>query len=735
MSKQKIKYIATDLPGLQSGQYQLSAQQTLAIDGHQQALFQASQEIAVSGERFGLNPQEIYTVFPANNSQGDHSHTLPHVVLNRSTHPWEWSMPEVDDTMLPWMAVILLQEDEHPVGVIEQSSLDTEFPSYPGLWAHLIDHNWIQPLTSLPSSAIILMRKDREELDEAYVDIVSQLKKFLNKRCQEASVPLSILETSPTVGSGIDWPRIYREPFEAPDNKTRIIHLPKDFFLNILPSGAELALLSHVRQPIIASAGGKEIPTGQSRSVIIGNRMPIAGKTSTAYLISLEKRLHDDGSFRMTNTESNGLVRLVVLHSWSFHCLESNRNFENALQELNLNHRTESNTLRLPPQPDATNLEDQAKVDAINAYLSQGYVPLKHQMREGNTTFSWYRGPLIPVHSEAQIAPPSKDRPLIQHADELKRFDSYLNMLDVSYSSAWELGRMLMLKEKDVSFALHQWKHQHALSIRQGEEQLVYQFLPIQAPTDSLSFPENVQTYFNALRLCQHIPFVNLVPDKRLLPAESLRFFQIDELWMESLLDGAYSIGRMSYANQILNRPVSTGDSNAALSGFLLRSHIVAEWPGLQVDAYADTPPLSNPDQQGLTSLQQLRMEKLSNNVLLVLFKGIIGTVDFHLHPESIHFGFDPNPAFTPESESESEYVHFLRDVDGSRVETSTGGTFPIDWKEVNGNLRVLNINSLGTNIELAAQAASKTISIKNSAELAYQLTEGIPNVRFIREG
>ena len=44
------------------------------------------------------------------------------------------------------------------------------------------------------------------------------------------------------------------------------------------------------------------------------------------------------------------------------------------------------------------------------------------------------------------------------------------------------------------------------------------------------------------------VPFNYLVPDERMLPAESIRFFQLDESWMDCLLDGAFSIGRVTTA-------------------------------------------------------------------------------------------------------------------------------------------------------------------------------------------
>ena len=45
-------------------------------------------------------------------------------------------------------------------------------------------------------------------------------------------------------------------------------------------------------------------------------------------------------------------------------------------------------------------------------------------------------------------------------------------------------------------------------------------------------------------------PFHYLVPDERILPAESIRLFQVDPIWIECLVDGAFSIGRVSQSDQ-----------------------------------------------------------------------------------------------------------------------------------------------------------------------------------------
>ena len=54
---------------------------------------------------------------------------------------------------------------------------------------------------------------------------------------------------------------------------------------------------------------------------------------------------------------------------------------------------------------------------------------------------------------------------------------------------------------------------------------------------------EQVAMWLTRLHELHGVPFNYLVPDAEMLPAESIRFFQVDNNWIEALLDGAYSIG------------------------------------------------------------------------------------------------------------------------------------------------------------------------------------------------
>jgi hypothetical protein len=161
------------------------------------------------------------------------------------------------------------------------------------------------------------------------------------------------------------------------------------------------------------------------------------------------------------------------------------------------------------------------------------------------------------------------------------------------------------------------------------------------------------------LLLLYPVPFDSLVPDERLLPAESLRFFYVDANWLSAAIDGALSLGldsskhtrysrlikdlvlaaaqqaQAATRDKLLGRPASASPAPTptVVSGFLLRSALVSGWPNLAV--YPK-------DAQG-KPLTILRIEHLAPSVLLCLLDGVPDTLVFSEPNESLRFGVNDN--------------------------------------------------------------------------------------------
>jgi hypothetical protein len=184
--------------------------------------------------------------------------------------------------------------------------------------------------------------------------------------------------------------------------------------------------------------------------------------------------------------------------------------------------------------------------------------------------------------------------------------------------------------------------------------------------------PPDVVRFLARLRLLEGVPFHYLVPDARMLPPETIRFFYVDRNWLDALVQGALSVGTANSADRakltelhpivrhevdVAERLVRMKSADAPavdaegrpigvagpMTGFLLRSRIVSGWPGLHVRAYATD---TRPDDQTIPDMDTspdrvrlLRMERLAPAVLLVLFDGVPAVVHIEEPRSGIQFG------------------------------------------------------------------------------------------------
>src|SRR5262245_26168980 len=91
-----IQFIAFHKPALLDGEYILNVKQQVQIDGMNRwgndqwsAVPSARLQFSVAGPRFSLDPGLIQSQFPPPKSVGEYYSVLPHIILNRTTLPWE----------------------------------------------------------------------------------------------------------------------------------------------------------------------------------------------------------------------------------------------------------------------------------------------------------------------------------------------------------------------------------------------------------------------------------------------------------------------------------------------------------------------------------------------------------------------------------------------------------------------------------------------------------------------
>lgn len=748
-----VTFIEYDEPPLKAGEYKITVTHTTNQPAPNDA-FTEKRQFAVAGERFVLGGDEIVAVFPPHLASGEFADVLPHVVLSKRTLPWERESVE-KQANAPWLAVLTFAAGELPGATADKT-------------------------TAVKVKELIPMDKT--------------IGVYGSETTGTGAMPAGYFSyPMPDLDQKVDYKLDYGE---SPEDDCKVLDLPVDLFNRVAPCADDLPWLAHIRE---ADTMDTENHTAESLqfSVVVGNRVGPDKEDTYAFLVSLEnfgEHLPDADGNGAAGLKDFQFVRLVVLRAWRYFANEGDANFTTLVESLNqIKGQQQLTTLRLPsPVPEKTAVEtamnnqangalsdDDAATLTANA-LAMGYVPLDHRLRHAGNLVSWYRGPLAPYAIESFIEVPQPS------ADAMARYNPQTGMFDVSYAAAWQLGQLMALQNTGFATTLYGWKKNlHKAEAAQDELDLLAGKLQSQPddadssddandnnanngvhPFASLlarraayiqgiteSIPDNIVDWLAKLRVLTGVPFAYLVPDERMLPPESLRFFHLDPNWIAALVDGALSIGRATVddlkrdtaMHARVHGPVTAAvkklrrnprrallaeNPGGAITGFLLRSQVLKGWPRLQVNGYSDI----NGDQE----LDKFRLVRLSNDILLALFDGELQMVAIHEPPEQLHFGVEGGF---------SNFKTTLRAVVGASVGTPVVDLHP--GEQIPGDRKLpfeasLSTRTDGRTVQVKAAADSiKTELTKpdlkqdtddfrfTSAEFALEMIKGVMKVEF----
>jgi hypothetical protein len=213
-------------------------------------------------------------------------------------------------------------------------------------------------------------------------------------------------------------------------------------------------------------------------------------------------------------------------------------------------------------------------------------------------------------------------------------------------------------------------------------------------PLGAVTIAETLLTWLLNLRLLRGVPLCYLVPDARLLPPESIRFFHVDQTWIDRLIDGVYAAANVgtvdsTYSYAFLGAVRNTLDGRLQdlakslggqswtpgsdpLTGCLIRSELIRRWPDLVVTAFHDAAPpaaAGKPPAAPTNPLAVLRAETLSTDILIALFAGQPKQVQIREPHVAMRFGVDMSEADQKKPDLTGVTMSVdLRNTDGTQV-------------------------------------------------------------------
>ena len=256
---------------------------------------------------------------------------------------------------------------------------------------------------------------------------------------------------------------------------------------------------------------------------------------------------------------------------------------------------------------------------------------------------------------------------------------------------------------------------------------------------------DDIADWLAQLYLLIGVPFENLVPHAGLLPTESVRFFYLDSNWLEALIEGAMSIGIESSRDRLyqdlmkdliwnttfdavqrirdqqLGALAKKGSDAAgaiqfdqeSLTGLLLRSAVVSGYPGLEINAYTSFKVDSSGAVRPVieSHINPLRMDRLSNDVMLCLWPAVPAVVTIDEPHEGVAFGFEDPPA------GEGFYL-YLRSLDPSDYGTPLTSDNTIDATTViDTATRIIKISASGGLLDsMKSKLNSPDVSVRDFA-------------------
>lgn len=826
-----LRFLQYSIPSLPDGDYTLELTQTLTDkdgkikDGPNE--WTNNQAFSILGPRFLLDPNLVNAAFPPGNSLADYSDALPHVILNRSSLPWERSPCEDTRTGKTWLVLLLFEVGEDfkvsTIRLGDWNGITLESGQDPDDQVVVIDvdTNLLQEL--LPTFEdldwLAHCRQDLDESGEPQGNIKSVImgNRLPQKGVRNEVHLVSVEDLYPNPGN---TPIL--EPLE--DGKFRFASLyhwafdtldeDKDFtgLLNALVPGQFAPPPVSEPDPTdpnqYLSQGLVPVPhrfrNGQQtvswyRSPLgPGPRdieLPLPVKTSDELLIYD----YTIGMYETSYATAWELGRLMILNSGSF----SNTLYQwkRSLVQNYLGMNQVSKTAHLPilwdrnrwlelegnmnvlyrmNRVDAENgtLENQVKSGdpglllgtphptmddqfgaAIDFSGNDDAVEVKAPSGAWNNDFGfsvWIKTEQKPNSGSEQVilklynTQRLSSRVLLYNLDGLLKLESPNGTVDIGEIADGEWHHFVLTitpkpGKEELKYVLDGRKlkstpyssppnvggnlydamrlgndPQKELEPFQGKMAQFRNYSTLLSLGDVIEInevdtkPAPLHPWFNKLSLLNGLPAINLIPDPNMLPVESMRFFFLDRNWVDMLLDGAFSIGRVNsfqyeFDTEIMESMVL--NPNPEVTGFLLRSEVVRGWPDLLVDGYniRQTNTEAIPDEN---RLEVLRMDRISDSILLCMFEGNVKTVDIHLKAEAVHFGVEPVGI--------DGFKKELRGLDGEPNEKSVME----DFKNV--DMRTVDITQLAGDIKTELSLSDFT-----SAQFGMEMIEGVQIVRF----
>ncbi|AZB29719.1 hypothetical protein [Chryseobacterium balustinum] len=543
METKSIGIATSNIPTIASGQYHINVE----FDNNVCTTNKKDVVFHVEGYNHTIPQNEVLTVYPPQEHKGNFAGTFPHIQFRRSTFPWEYEVRS-NNKRLPYLFLVLLKEEEisngeflikelntndllgsienpnesKPLKILSSTKKTSFYPDIDlvGNIAHVRvqKHSEIKDL-NLPTETSILIANRMVEPNTKYKVFVCYYAEKLGEKYKMIQ-DLNHISTTCVVLHEWSFESITAELYQIDLNKLKT-HPKFDSFAKGLKD-SKIDSLEQIK--LHANAELKELIEKNEQYLKDRNlRWQKWDKKNNIKEFEQLEKDQVDNSFILEYLEYNG------------------KNLKGYLHELDL--QPFKTSIKSPALKESAS-ELKIDKDPITRLLDAAKIPLEHQLKAGGKIISWYQGPFTKRNSSFNILQTLKDKSIDDvpdHADYLILFNEDTNMFDMTYSAAWQLGRLLIMNDNKVLQELKKWKYDlelHNLILEQNKYSHLPNFI-----SKSPEIPQLLLDYITELVRFRNFPINYLFPHADLNKKETIQYFKIDNSWILAFLFGIFSAG------------------------------------------------------------------------------------------------------------------------------------------------------------------------------------------------
>ena len=423
-------------PPLDDGSYRLTAETDVTYGSTEQS-YSSQSYFDVVGPRFSVPPGMVATTFPPTNGHGSFQDSLPHIVLSRRTLPWERPLdpqglignptvapgdPPPPAGPTPWVALLVFEEGEYTLlrGIPLQQAVPADV------------------FTRLGSPTGVTC--DAVEAELSLINDLMPSVEELSLLAHVRWVNVDDRELNVAGGDGY-FSVVVANRLPAPGTQCRAILVSLEERSDLVPANAPPAAGGGRRPPILEGTEARALTEGTAQRGGAGEAEVLTGEVvdqlpNPIFGLS-QPPAHEIGPIVRPPIVIVGRLRarLVALTSWQFTC-EGPGTFRELMQNL-----------------DVAMIGTVADV-GHPALTDTGHLQLELQDRLGASEQVWYRGPLVPYNLTRDSLGP------YHSADQARRVTPETGAEDISYSAAFETGRLLAAADPRFAQAIMSWRRE-----------------------------------------------------------------------------------------------------------------------------------------------------------------------------------------------------------------------------------------------------------------------------------